>query len=107
MSASASLSVADLVDQVEGLAETDPVAELPLLCAALRRWSTRGASRGTRYRLAVVLALTVGAVAAGCPFVCRDRRMRRRPAGHSGGSDRCGRCPSESVPRRVVQAVAA
>jgi hypothetical protein len=65
------------LDRVAGLSVPDPVAAAPGLRAVLSTVTDPRRRRGVRHGLVAVLSVAVCAVAAGAPFIRRDRRMGR------------------------------
>ena len=65
MPASASLSIPAIADQVGGVELPDPVVLAPALSVVLEKLADPRKARGIRHRLAILLTVTVCAVAAG------------------------------------------
>jgi DDE_Tnp_1-associated len=100
--APASLSIAAVLDQMEGLALPDPGKVLPDLRAALAQVEDLRARRGVRHRLTMVLSIAVGAVAAEARlFVAIAEWAADLPAAVADAIGVGGRVPSESTLRRV------
>ena len=103
MPACASLSIAAVADQVDGISLPDPVVLAPSLQTALAGMVDPRERRGIRHGLAVVLTATVCAVAAGArSFVAVAEWVADLPTDLAVvlGVDR--RCPSESAIRRLI-----
>jgi predicted transposase YbfD/YdcC len=103
MPASASLSIAAIADQLDGVAIPDPVVLAPGLRSALAQLVDPRKRRGVRHALAVVLGAAVCAVAAGArSFVAAAEWVADAPAEVAAalGTDR--RCPSEAAIRRLI-----
>jgi hypothetical protein len=101
--ASASLSIAAIAEQVDGVQLPDPVVLVPTLTQTLEQLTDPRKPRGMRHGLAVVLSVAVCAVAAGArSFVAIAEWVVDLPleAAIALGVDR--RCPSESAIRRLV-----
>jgi len=104
--APASLSIADLVDQVGGVGLPNPITVAPELRAALAQVSDPRKPRGVRHGLVVVLTTAVCAVAAGArSFVAIAEWVADLPATVAEHLGTAARCPSEATIRRVVRDV--
>ena len=103
MPASASLSIAAVVDQVGGVELPDPVALAPGLRSALAQVVDPRQRRGVRHPLVVVLTAAVCAVAAGArSFVAAGEWVADLPAEVAAALGVQCRCPSESTIRRLI-----
>ena len=103
MPASASLSIAALADQVEGVELPDPVAVAPDLRSALAGVADPRKRRGVRHGLVGVLTSVVCAVTAGArSFVAIAEWVADLPAEVSAALGVDQRCPSESAIRRLL-----
>ena len=103
MPASASLSIAAIADQLDGVALPGPVVLVPGLRTALAQVVDPRKRRGVRHGLVVVITAAVCAVAAGArSFVAAAEWVADLPAEVAAvlGTDR--RCPSESAIRRLI-----
>jgi len=101
--ASASLSIAALADQVEGVELPDPVAVAPDLRSALAGVADPRKRRGVRHGLVGVLTSVVCAVTAGArSFVAIAEWVADLPAEVSAALGVDQRCPSESAIRRLL-----
>jgi len=101
--ASASLSIAAIADQLDGVALPGPVVLVPGLRTALAQVVDPRKRRGVRHGLVVVITAAVCAVAAGArSFVAAAEWVADLPAEVAAvlGTDR--RCPSESAIRRLI-----
>ena len=103
MPASASLSIAVLAGQVEGVELPDPVAVAPDLRSALAGVADPRKRRGVRHGLVGVLTSVVCAVTAGArSFVAIAEWVADLPAEVSAALGVDQRCPSESAIRRLL-----
>ena len=104
MPASASLSIPAIADQVGGVELPDPVVLAPALSVVLEKLADPRKARGIRHRLAMLLTVTVCAVAAGArSFVAVAEWVADLPAALADTVGTSARCPSESTIRRTVQ----
>jgi predicted transposase YbfD/YdcC len=103
--ASASLSIAAVADQLDGVELPDPVALASSLHAALAQLVDPRKPRGIRHPLLVVLTAVVCAVAAGArSFVAAAEWAADLPAEVATALRMDVRCPSESaIPRLIGQ----
>jgi predicted transposase YbfD/YdcC len=102
--ASASLSIPAIADQVGAVELPCPVVLAPALNVVLEKLADPRKARGIRHRLAMLLTVTVCAVAAGArSFVAVAEWVADLPAALADTVGTSGRCPSESTIRRTVQ----
>ena len=103
MPASASLSIAAVVDQLDAVELPDPVELAPSLHTALAQLDDPRKPRGIRHPLVVVLTAVVCAVAAGArSFVAAAEWVADLPAEVAAVLGVDVRCPSESAIRRLI-----
>jgi DDE family transposase len=104
--ATASLSIPAVADHLAKLELPDPVVLAPALSAALEKVVDPRKARGIRHRLAVLLTVTVCAVAAGArSFVAVAEWVADLPTALAAALGTGDRCPSESTIRRTVQVI--
>jgi DDE family transposase len=104
--ASASLSIPAIAEQVGEVELPDPVVLAPALSVVLEKLADPRKARGIRHRLAMLLTVTVCAVAAGArTFVAVAEWVADLPAALADTVGTSGRCPSESTIRRTVQVI--
>lgn len=104
MPATASLSIPTIADQLAGVELPASDVLVPTLSAALGKVTDQRKARGIRHRLAVVLTVTVCAVAAGArSFVAVAEWVADLPSSVADLLGTGERCPSESTIRRTVQ----
>jgi predicted transposase YbfD/YdcC len=102
----ASLSIPAIAEQLTGVELPAPVVLVPTLSAALEKVADHRKARGIRHRLAVVLTVTVCAVAAGArSFVAVAEWVADLPSCLAELLGTGERCPSESTIRRTVQVI--
>jgi hypothetical protein len=100
------LSIPAIADQVGGVELPDPVVLAPALSVVLEKLADPRKARGIRHRLAMLLTVTVCAVAAGArTFVAVAEWVADLPAVLADTVGTRGRCPSESTIRRTVQVI--
>jgi predicted transposase YbfD/YdcC len=104
--APAFLSIPAIAEQVGEVELPDPVALAPALSVVLGKLADPRKARGIRHRLAMLLTVTVCAVAAGArTFVAIAEWVADLPAALADTVGTSGRCPSESTIRRTVQVI--
>ena len=104
MPATASSSIPAIADQLAGVELPASDVLVPTLSAALQKVTDQRKARGIRHRLAVVLTVTVCAVAAGArSFVAVAEWVADLPSSVADLLGTGERCPSESTIRRTVQ----
>ena len=104
MPAAAFLSIPAIADQLAGVELPASDVLVPTLSAALAKVRDQRKARGIRHRLAVVLTVTVCAVAAGArSFVAVAEWVAELPSSVAKLLGTAQRCPSESTIRRTVQ----
>jgi predicted transposase YbfD/YdcC len=98
------LSIPAIADQVGAVELPCPVVLAPALNVVLEKLADPRKARGIRHRLAMLLTVTVCAVAAGArSFVAVAEWVADLPAALADTVGTSGRCPSESTIRRTVQ----
>jgi hypothetical protein len=98
--ATASSSIPAIADQLAGVELPASDVLVPTLSAALQKVTDQRKARGIRHRLAVVLTVTVCAVAAGArSFVAVAEWVADLPSSVADLLGTSERCPSESTHR--------
>jgi predicted transposase YbfD/YdcC len=98
------LSIPAIAEQVGEVELPVPVVLAPALSVVLQQLADPRKARGIRHRLAMLLTVTVCAVAAGArSFVAVAEWVADLPAALADTVGTSGRCPSESTIRRTVQ----